>query len=142
MHQVDRLMVKYIKLAGGQEYPYIEFPVTQQEAIHGFYIEILANKLQLAVTPTDLLLGLREMDPVAETAANTIYSVNTGAAAKRIIGDIDLNFTALLMNRVMIRPSLAVDGVTPPALLPPIFGMYLRTDGLKLVMVYKSKGDI
>ncbi len=142
MFQTDRILVRYIKLAGGQEYPYFEFPITQQESLHGFYLEVTATKLTLAVTASSLLFGLTEMDPVAETAANTIYGVNGAAATKRILGDINFDFTVHLTNRVLIRPALAIGAVTPPAIMLPIVGLYMKTDGLRLSIVYKSKGDI
>jgi hypothetical protein len=142
MFQTDRLMVQYVKLATGEEYPYIEFPVTQQESLVGFYLEIISNSLTLAASPSSILLGVNSMNPIAETAANTLHNVNAGAAANRIIGDIDLDFTAQLTNRVLIRPALAIGATTPPVVLLPIFGLYIKEDGLKLNLVYKSRGDI
>jgi hypothetical protein len=142
MHQLDRLGTRYIKLVGGQEYPYIEVSVTQQESLYGFYIEFVANSVLLATTTTSLLFGFDAMDPVAETAANTLYDVNAGAAGKRIIGDATLDFTALLTNRIFIQPGGAIGLVNIPDVLLPVFGFYLKSDGLKLNRVTKVRGDI
>lgn len=142
MYQLSRVSVQYIKLAGGQEYPYIEVAVTQQEALYGFHIEITANALLLAATTTSLLNGFEAMSPVAEVAANTLYDVNGGAAGKRIVGDVTLDFTALLTNRIFIQPGGAIGAVNIPDVLQPTFGFYLKSDGMKVNNVVKTRGDI
>jgi len=140
MYQLDRVMTTYIKLVGGQEYPYIEVAVTQQEALYGFYLEILSNSLALAASPSSVLIGFEAMDPVAEAAANTFYDATAAAATKRILGDVNLDFTALLTNRVFVQPGAALGAATLPDVLPPIFGLYIKTDGLKINRVFKTRG--
>lgn len=142
MHNIDRLQTSYIKLVGGQEYPYIEFSVTQQEALYGFHLEITSTKLLLAVTTTSLLLGFESMNPVAEAAANTLYDVNAASAGKRILGDITLDFTTLLTNRIFVQPAGTIGAITFPDVLPVTFGLYLKSDGLRILSVLKTRGDI
>ena len=135
---IDRNEFKEV-VTGGNTYLYIEFPVTQQESIYGFHIEIESTALRGATSTTDVLVGLSSMDPLAEVAANTVYNVNAGAAGKRILGAITLDFQAQVVNKIFVDPGTVLGGVTFPGNLPPVMGLYIRDSGIKIKSFKKSR---
>lgn len=135
-----RTEVAYV-ISGANEYVYLEFPVTQQESIYGFHLEIEANKLTGAgAMSADVLVGMAPMNPVTETAGNTLYDVNAPGAAARNLGTFDLDFTTFTTNRILVTPGAALGAAALPDPLPPVFGIYIKYDGLRISNVYKSRG--
>lgn len=141
-YQTDRVSYRTIKLATGEEYPYIEVSITQQEAIYGFYLEVAATSLRPAASTTYVLAGYEALDPEAELLGFTYFDVLSAASESRSLGDVNLNFTAQEVNRIFIKPGSALGpGITLPDILPPVMGFYIEDDGLKIARTYKTKGS-
>lgn len=102
----------------------IDFNLTTEDAINGFFIEIESAATLAGGINMQVLHSLDKLTDAQVTAAvggNTYYDLNDGAVGTELIGALSLVFTAQKVNRVFIKPGEIIGGVTfPDQLLPHI----------------------
>lgn len=121
------------KTAGGVDYPYVEFAISQEDSVDGFVLEVdVAATAGLATTVEIFNLAGGE-DIAAERAGNTHWDVNAGAAKKKFLGNLTFDYTTYTKNKIALKPGTVIGAVTIPAIPQPNMGfLFLDTD-LKIV---------
>lgn len=126
---------------GSSGYPYVELHMTDYDAVNGvsmsfFASAVVAGKITVSVVGKYTC----EEDVLANIAGNTFYNVNTGAAAKKVYGTIELDFSTLLENKIDFKPgTIIAGGITFPAIMPPMIGFVLANTDISLVKVVATR---
>lgn len=121
---------------GSSGYPYVELHMTDYDSIHGVSIMFKASALVAAGVVVKVIGRYTgDEDVIAESTLNTHYSINTGAAAKKLIGSLTFDFSTRLECKLDFLPGTTIGAVTFPEVLPPVIGfLFTNVDiGLNLV---------
>jgi hypothetical protein len=132
---------------GSAGYPCAIVSLNQLDADEGIVINFIAGVAPAATTTVKVVAIDYAFDAIgttilAEIAGNTHYSLNSGAAATRNLGDLTFNFTVAsgkLENRIFIKPGVASGGITFPTVMPRQLAFVFTNAALVLKEVYHSR---
>lgn len=121
------------KTAGGVDYPYVEFAISQEDSVDGFVLEVeVASVAALATTVEVFNLSGGE-DVAIERAGNTYWDVNAGAAAKKFLGNLTFDFTTYKKNSVALEQGETIGAMAIPDTMRPLMGFLFLDTALRLV---------
>lgn len=114
---------------------YLEFALTNEDAINGVFVQITVAAVALAVSPCVLLHGMSEIDYVSAETGDTYFDANTSADATEVIATgvgCDLDFTTFKINKFLLKPGETFLTKTLPDNFFSQLGLHIKDTSIRI----------